>query len=74
VQAAFAYGFAWFLLLGGVRPVFELQRLRRLRLAPDSDADQLARLTHLPGILWVTWFGLMTLGAATVGAWLLVAA
>jgi hypothetical protein len=74
VQAAFAYGFAWFLLLGGVRPVFELQRLRRLRLAPDSDADQLARLTHVPGILWVGWFALVTLGGAAAGTWLLTVA
>ena len=73
VQAAFAYAFAWFLLLGGVRPVFELQRLRRLRMAPDSDADQLARLTRVPGLLWVGWFALVALGAAAGGGWLLVA-
>jgi Peptidase M50B-like len=29
VQAAFGYAAAWFLLLGGVRPVVELQRSRR---------------------------------------------
>jgi len=73
VQAGFAYGFAWFLLLGGVRPVFELQRLRRLRMAPDSDADQLARLTRVPGLFWVGWFALVALGAAAGGGWLLVA-
>ena len=73
VQAAFAYAFAWFLLLGGVRPVFELQRLRRLRMAPDSDADQLARLTRVPGLLWVGWFAVVALGAAAGGGWLLVA-
>ena len=28
VQAAFAYTVVWFLLLGGVRPAFELQRKR----------------------------------------------
>jgi hypothetical protein len=72
VQAAFAYAVAWFLLLGGVRPVFELQRLRRLRMAPDSDADQLARLTHVPGLLWVGWFALVALGAAAGGGWLLM--
>jgi hypothetical protein len=72
VQAAFAYAFAWFLLLGGIRPVFELQRLRRLRMAPDSDADQLARLTRVPGLLWVLWFALVAVGAAVCGAWLLV--
>jgi hypothetical protein len=73
VQAAFAYAFAWFLLLGGVRPVIELQRLRSMRLAPDSDADQLARLTRVPGLLWVGWFALVSVGAALAGGWLLVA-
>ena len=29
VQSAFAYTAVWFLLLGGVRPAFELQRKRR---------------------------------------------
>ncbi|GAA3045909.1 M50 family metallopeptidase [Streptomyces olivoverticillatus] len=48
VQAAFAYAVVWFLLLGGVRPPFELQRKRRHGGAPDSDADQLARLTNVP--------------------------
>jgi hypothetical protein len=73
VQAAFAYLFAWFLLFGGVRPVFELQRLRRQRLAPHSDADQLARLTRVPGLVWVGWFAVVSLSAMAVGGWLLVA-
>ncbi|HEX6498377.1 MAG TPA: M50 family metallopeptidase [Micromonosporaceae bacterium] len=70
-QAAFAYAGVWFLLLGGVRPVGELQRLRRRGRAPDSDADQLARLTRLPGLFWVALFGLVTLGALALGATLL---
>ncbi|MCF6523453.1 M50 family metallopeptidase [Streptomyces sp. JJ36] len=38
VQAAFAYGVVWFLLLGGVRPVFELQaKRRRTRGAPAPE-------------------------------------
>src|SRR6201999_1719761 len=28
-QEVFAYLFAWFLLFGGIRPIFELQRRRR---------------------------------------------
>jgi hypothetical protein len=72
VQAAFAYLITWFLLLGGVRPVSELQRGRRRRRSPDSDADQLGRLTGLPGGLWVMVFGLVTLGCLLLGAtWLL---
>ena len=53
VQAAFAYAGVWFLLIGGVRPVGELQRLRRRGRMPDSDADQLARLTRVPALFWV---------------------
>ena len=48
VQSAFAYAVVWFLLLGGVRPAFELQSKRRRGGAGDSDADQLSRLTHVP--------------------------
>jgi hypothetical protein len=72
VQAAFAYGFVWFLLLGGVRPVAELQGQRWRRRTPDSDADQLARLTWLPGLVWVGLFGLVTLAALAVAGRLLL--
>lgn len=73
VQAAFAYLIAWFLLFGGVRPVFELQRKRRRGRARDSDADQLARLTGAPGFFWVGSFLIIDLGALLVAAaWLLL--
>ncbi len=76
VQAAFGYATAWFLLLGGLRPVFELQRQRRQairrRRPLSSDADQLARLTGLPGGAWVAIFGVACLAALVAGAWLLV--
>ncbi|MFJ6195178.1 M50 family metallopeptidase [Micromonospora sp. NPDC092111] len=71
VQAAFAWTSVWFLLLGGVRPVFELQRLRRRGRLPESDADQLARLTPFPAFFWVVVFGLVNLVALAVGATLL---
>jgi Peptidase M50B-like len=71
-QAAFAYVFSWFLLLGGVRPVFELQRRRRQRRAPQSDADQLARLTGVPGIVWVLVFALVAVAALLLGARILL--
>jgi peptidoglycan/LPS O-acetylase OafA/YrhL len=72
VQAAFAYGAVWFLLLGGVRPVFELQRKRRRGGAPDSDADQLARLTNAPAALWLFLFHAVSLSSlAGGGRWLL---
>ncbi|MGP3972859.1 M50 family metallopeptidase [Streptomyces sp. 8N114] len=87
VQAAFAYVVVWFLLLGGVRPVFELQGKRRrqgIRRGafrsggtagpgmPDSDADQLARLTHLPAAAWLFLFHTVALCSLLGGGrWLL---
>lgn len=61
VQAVFAYVGVWFLLLGGVRPVAELQRMRRRGRLPQSDADQLAWVTGVPGLVWVALFGLVNL-------------
>jgi hypothetical protein len=71
VQAAFAWTSVWFLLFGGVRPVVELQRLRSRGRMPESDADQLARLTPFPALFWVTVFMLVSLVALGVGALLL---
>lgn len=71
VQAAFAYAGVWFLLIGGVRPVNELQRLRRRGRMPDSDADQLGRLTRTGALFWVGLFYLVTLAALVVGAFML---
>ncbi|MGA5422734.1 M50 family metallopeptidase [Streptomyces lavendulocolor] len=72
VQAAFAYTAVWFLLLGGVRPVFELQAKRRHGGAPDSDADQLSRLTHVPAVLWLFLFHAVSLCSLIGGGrWLL---
>ncbi|WP_433545776.1 M50 family metallopeptidase [Streptomyces sp. CA-294286] len=72
VQAGFAYTVVWFLLLGGVRPAFELQSKRRHGGAPDSDADQLARLTHVPPLLWLGMFHVVSVCALLGGGrWLL---
>jgi hypothetical protein len=72
VQAAFAYAVVWFLLLGGVRPAFELQAKRRHGGAGDSDADQLSRLTHVPAGLWLFLFHAVSLCSLMGGArWLL---
>jgi len=71
-EAALGYALTWFLLLGGVRPVLELQRARRRRPDGATDADQLAALTGLPGWFWVAVFGLVALAAVAVSAlWLL---
>jgi len=75
VQSAFAYSLTWFLLLAAPRPVLELQRQRRSGRGATSDADQLARLTILPAILWVGFFLLVTVGALALGGrWILDAA
>ncbi|MGW3626563.1 M50 family metallopeptidase [Streptomyces sp. NPDC000880] len=72
VQAAFAYAAVWFLLLGGVRPAFELQSKRRHGGAPDSDADQLSRLTHVPPVMWLFLFHAVSLCSLIGGGrWLL---
>ncbi len=73
-QSGLAYLVTWFLLMAAPRPVVELARQRRRgrgRRAGDSDADQLARLTGLPGGAWVALFFAGTVGALVVGGrWL----
>ncbi|MEU4594212.1 M50 family metallopeptidase [Micromonospora aurantiaca (nom. illeg.)] len=71
VQAAFAWTSVWFLLIGGVRPVFELHRQRARGRMPQSDADQLARITPFPALFWVGVFLLVSVGALAAGALLL---
>ncbi|TJZ45203.1 M50 family metallopeptidase [Streptomyces piniterrae] len=72
VQAAFAYAVVWFLLLGGVRPPFELMGKRRRGSAGDSDPDQLARLTNVPAALWLGLFHVVTLCSLIGGGqWML---
>jgi hypothetical protein len=74
-QSAFAYVLTWFLLMAAPRPVLELQTLRRRTGARASDADQLARLTMVPAIVWVGFFLVVTVGALGLGArWMVGAA
>jgi Peptidase M50B-like len=73
VQAPFAHLITWFLLLGGIRSVGDLQGLRRRGRARDSDADQLARLTGAPGLFWVGAFMMINLGCLVLAVgWLVV--
>jgi hypothetical protein len=76
IQAAFGYTAAWFLLLGGVRAVVELQghrrRSRRRGQVSTSDADQLGRLTGMPGGAWVAVFALVCVAALVLGTRLLI--
>lgn len=70
-QALFAYTGVWFLLIGGVRPVVEVQLHRRRGSGMRSDPDQLAGITRLPGGFWVFVFLLWTVGSVLAGAYLL---
>ncbi|MEV5501799.1 M50 family metallopeptidase [Nonomuraea fuscirosea] len=71
VQQVVAMVAAWFLLFGGIRPIIELQHKRRRRQARDSDADQLARLTFLPGGFYVFFFLLVAVVSVLFGAYLM---
>jgi hypothetical protein len=66
-QSAFGYLVTWFLLLAGIREVLDLVVARRGGGARRSDADQLARLTHVPAGVWVAVFFLVAVAAAVAG-------
>jgi hypothetical protein len=71
-QSTVAYAVTWFLLLGAVRPVFELQAQRWRGKARRSDADQLGTLTSTTGVVWVGVFLVVTVGCLALGAnWIL---
>ncbi|WP_029251970.1 M50 family metallopeptidase [Paraoerskovia marina] len=71
-QTAVAATVTWFLLLGSVRPVLEMQAQRRRGRGGRSDADLLARITPLPGLAWVGIFLVVTVGCVVVGGrWIL---
>lgn len=72
VESGFAVLVTWFLLLAGVRPVLELRQSRLRARQPQSDADQLAWLTGVPGSAWVGFFGIVTLACLAGGARLLM--
>ena len=62
----------WAVLVAAPKTVLELQRQRRRGKARTSDADMLARLTRLPGIVWVGFFLLVDLAALLLGGrWIL---
>ncbi|MFP3900416.1 MAG: M50 family metallopeptidase [Acidimicrobiia bacterium] len=71
-QGAFGYTATWFMLFGGVRPVYELARQRRRDPGRGSDADQLARITRVPAVVWLAVFAAVALGALAVGGRLLL--
>ena len=58
--------FSWFLLFAGARAAIELWSHRRSSRSRTSDADLLARLTHVPAALWN--IGFIAVALAAVGA------
>ena len=64
-----ATSLAWFMLFAAPRPVGEMWNQRRRRRTRTSDADLLARITHIPAVLWATFFLLFNLAALGLGAW-----
>jgi hypothetical protein len=74
VQGVVAHLGVWFLLVGGIRPIFELQSKRRRGSAANSDADQLARLTRIPGTVWVAFFLLISGASLAYGTYIMLPA
>jgi hypothetical protein len=72
VQLLVAYVVTWFLLLAAPRPVVELQEQRHHGHGRSSDADVLARLTRVPGLLWVGLFLVVTVGCLVLGGSMLL--
>jgi hypothetical protein len=71
VQVGYAHFLTWFLLFSGPKSVLVLHRARR-QGAEGSDADRLADLTHIPGLVWVLGFGAVSLWCALKGAGILL--
>ena len=58
---------------GAGSPIAELRGKRTRARTPNSDADQLARLTGLPAGLWLAFWFVLGLAALVLGGrWLLL--
>lgn len=68
VQEVAALTFSWLLLAGGARTSVELWGHRRRSRTRTSDADVLARLTHLPAAVWNVVFVVLTAAALVPAA------
>lgn len=71
VQSALVYAGTWFMLLGAVRPVWEVWRQRLRGKAKDSDPDQLHDITRVPAAVWLLLFGVVNAFSLVWGAQLL---
>jgi len=73
-QSGLAYLITWILLLASPKPVLELIGQRRRHRTPQSDADQLSRLSKVPAGLWLTGFLVVNSAGLVLGAVLLLPA
>lgn len=71
-QLVFGHVLAVVLALGALRASIELETSRRRTRSGQSDADQLSRLTRVPGLVWVFVFVLVALVCAIADAWMLI--
>ena len=71
-QSVAAHALTWFLMLAAPRAVWSLQVERARGRGAASDADQLARITVMPALVWVLLFFAVTLGGLGLGASLLL--
>jgi hypothetical protein len=67
VQDVAADVLAWFLLVAGPRTTLDLWGHRRRVRSRTTDADLLARLTHVPAAAWNAVFVLVTAAALGIG-------
>ena len=67
VQDLAASVLAWFLLVAGPRTTLDLWSHRRRVRSRTTDADLLARLTHLPAAVWNSVFTLATAASLAAG-------
>jgi hypothetical protein len=74
VRTFFSYTWIWFLLIAGFGDVLELRLIRKRMKVKDTSTDvgNLRTLTHLPGFLWMGFFGLATLAALVYGGGILL--
>jgi hypothetical protein len=74
VQTFFAYTWIWFLLIGGLRNVFELSALRATGKDTISDAYKLGQMSYLPAAIFVGFFSVLGFAALIAGGLIMAGA
>ncbi|MFT8357879.1 M50 family metallopeptidase [Bifidobacterium aquikefiri] len=67
-RSSAAYVLSWFMLMGGIRPLLELQAMRFRGEGQGSDADQISRTTHIPQLMWILIWVAWSVGFLWLGA------